>query len=277
MSQLITERKKEGSKIKTEMQESVQDQLNHKIELSSDLNRLQSQEIAQLKKDQSDMEADLRRLQELEKRYDELERDQQQCTADFEKVQDKRKEARVQLSGIFDQVSEALDENLANEINFDEVEELCKMIDEKDQTLYTDLMGLKDQLNKKKIAGHGFTPDSTTVSSIMLNEIEATEVDILKREKDDLDRRISTDQAEVQKLGKILNKYQETTQKQAQQESTAIEMLNLQEEELRSLHDESRSLALDLNQERKVIHKDRQDNKVKLQQLYQFDVRMQMV
>ena len=50
----------------------------------------------------------------------------------------------MQLSGIFDQVSEALDENLANEINFDEVEELCKMIDEKDQTLYTDLMGLKD-------------------------------------------------------------------------------------------------------------------------------------
>ncbi len=44
-----------------------------------------------------------------------------------------------------------MDENLANEVNFDEVEELCKMIDEKDQTLYMDLMRIKDQLNKKKI------------------------------------------------------------------------------------------------------------------------------
>lgn len=53
-----------------------------------------------------------------------------------------RKEHRQQLAGVFDQVSEHLDENLANEVNFDEVEELCKMIDEKDQMLYTDLMRL---------------------------------------------------------------------------------------------------------------------------------------
>ena len=33
---------------------------------------------------------------------------------------------------IFDKVTENLDENLANEVNFDEVEELCKMIDDKD-------------------------------------------------------------------------------------------------------------------------------------------------
>jgi len=79
-----------------------------------------------------------------------------------------------------------LDENLANEVNFAEVEELCKMIDEKDQVLYTDLMRLQDQLNLKRIQTQGFKPDSTSVSSIMINEIQTTGVDYLKREKDDL-------------------------------------------------------------------------------------------
>jgi len=41
-------------------------------------------------------------------------------------------------------------------------------------------------------------------------------------------------------------------------------MLNLQEEELKSLHDESRALATDLNQERKLSGKDRTENKMKL-------------
>lgn len=79
-----------------------------------------------------------------------------------------------------------MDENLANEVNFAEVEELCKMIDEKDQVLYTDLMRLQDQLNLKRIQTQGFKPDSTSVSSIMINEIQTTGVDYLKREKDDL-------------------------------------------------------------------------------------------
>ena len=74
MSQLITERKKDGSKIKTEMQESVQDQLTHKVELSSDINRMQNQEIVQLEKDKADSEADLARLRELSTRYVDLDR-----------------------------------------------------------------------------------------------------------------------------------------------------------------------------------------------------------
>lgn len=123
----------------------------------------------------------------------------------------------------------------------------------------------------------GFRPDSTTVSSIMINEIETTEMDILKREKDDLNFRITADHAEIEKVMKITAKYQENLEKQVAQELTAIEMLNLQEEELKSLHDESKGLAGDLNQERKLIVKDRADNKLKLQQLYQFDVKMQIV
>ena len=52
-------------------------------------------------------------------------------------------------------------------------------------------------------------------------------------------------------------------------------MLNLQEEELRSLHDESRGLTAEMNIERKAIAKDRQDNRLKLQQLYNYDVKME--
>ena len=151
------------------------------------------------------------------------------------------------------------------------------MIDEKDQVLYTDLMRLQDQLNLKRIQTQGFKPDSTSVSSIMINEIQTTGVDYLKREKDDLQRCITADQAEIEKIMKITSKYRENLAKQAAQESNAIEMLNLQEEELRSLHDESRGLATELHQERRAITKDRTDNTHKLQQLYNFDVRMQHV
>ena len=76
---------------------------------------------------------------------------------------------------------------------------------------------------------------------------------------------------------KITAKYQENLAKHSQQEANAIEMLNLQEEELRSLHDESKGLAIELTQERKLMEKDRADNKQRLMQLYQFDVKMQLV
>lgn len=77
-------------------------------------------------------------------------------------------------------------------------------------------MALRDRLNKKRIDSVGFKPDSTTVSSIMINEIEATEADILKREKDDLDRRINADQAEIDKVMKITAKYKESLARQSQ-------------------------------------------------------------
>ena len=43
----------------------------------------------------------------------------------------------------------------------------------------------------------------------MINEVETTEMDILKKEKDDLDRNILTDQTEIDKMMKINAKYQE--------------------------------------------------------------------
>ena len=135
-------------------------------------------EIVQMQKDKEDMEQDIARLRDLSTRYGQMDRQMAECAQEFEKAQDMRKKHRMKLAGIFDRVNEHLDENLANEVNFDEVEELCKMIDEKDKTLYTDLMKLQDQLNQRKIEMHGFNTDSTTVSSIMINEIETTEMDV---------------------------------------------------------------------------------------------------
>lgn len=70
MSSLIQERKKEGSKVKNEMQESIQDQLTHKVELQTDLARIENHELVQLRKDRSDVETDRKRLDELNSRYD---------------------------------------------------------------------------------------------------------------------------------------------------------------------------------------------------------------
>jgi len=47
------------------------------------------------------------------------------------------------------------------------------------------------------------------VSSIKINDVLVLEADILKREKDDLERRITADQAECEKVMKITAKYQE--------------------------------------------------------------------
>lgn len=66
ISQLISERKKEGSKIKSDMQESIQDQLTHKVELAADLTRIKNHELAQLQKEKADAEKDMSRLEELQ-------------------------------------------------------------------------------------------------------------------------------------------------------------------------------------------------------------------
>jgi len=50
----------------------------------------------------------------------------------------------------------------------------------------------------------------------MINEIQTTGVDFLKREKDDLSRCITQDQAENEKIAKITAKYKENLEKQSQ-------------------------------------------------------------
>lgn len=108
-----------------------------------------------------------------------------------------------------------LDEHQTYDVNFDEVEALCKMIDHKDKTLMQDLLQLQDLLNQKKLDKEGFKPDGTTVSSIMVNEIVNTEMDILKSEKANLEFQIDHDQKEVDKIIKIVKKYKDDLNRQS--------------------------------------------------------------
>jgi len=64
-------------------------------------------------------------------------------------------------------------------------------------------------LNQKKIDAEGFNVDGTTVSSIMVNDIVNTEMDLMKREKTTLSRQIEVDQKEVDKIIKITEKLKE--------------------------------------------------------------------
>lgn len=92
-------------------------------------------------------------------------------TEEFDRAQDERKKRRLELNGIRDRVNSHLDEQESYEVNFQEVEDLCQMIDDKDRTLLNDLSKIRDLLNQRKIDQEGFTADATTVSSIMINQI----------------------------------------------------------------------------------------------------------
>ena len=151
------------------------------------------------------------------------------------------------------------------------------MIDDKDKTLLNDLTKIRDLLNQRKIDQEGFTADATTVSSIMINQIQNTEMDILKKNKENLQFQIANDQRDVEKIVKFVQKYKEDLARQSKQESEAVDMLALQEEELKSLHDESKALADELARERKQILKDELENRKKLQKLDYFDERMEAV
>ena len=150
----------------------------------------------------------MERLDELTSRYAPLSRELVDVTREFEKAQDAREKHRLTLGDFRDQVNTHIDENeKGEEVNMDEVENLCQMIDQKDKHLLLDLMKLKDQLNQKRIDEHGFKPDSQTASSILVNEIMATGFDQLKREQNNIDDDIAQNSDETEKLKKIIAKY----------------------------------------------------------------------
>ena len=66
-------------------------------------------------------------------------------------------------------------------------------------------------------------------------------------------------------------------ERQSKQESEAVDMLSLQQEELKSLHDESKALAEELGREREQILQDELTNRKKLQELDKYDDKMEVI
>ena len=212
---ITNERMQEGMGLRGEMQDKVAHQNNKKVTVSAQVSKLNHAEIPRIKKDRVDIEDDIQRFTLLSQRYADLDREFLKCTDEFEKAQNQRKDRRVESLNIRSKVNTHLDEHETSEVNFAEVENLCQMIDAKDKTLMEDLLKLKDLLNQRKLDKEGFKPDGTTVSSIMVNEIVNTEMDLLKREKASLERQIDQDQKELEKITKLVEKYKDDMERQS--------------------------------------------------------------
>jgi hypothetical protein len=66
-------------------------------------------------------------------------------------------------------------------------------------------------------------------------------------------------------------------ERQSKQQYEAEEMLSLQQEELKSLHDESKALADELRKEKKQIIDEEIGNRKKLAELDAYDEKMELV
>ena len=75
-----------------------------------------------------------------------------------------------------------------NKVNFEDVEDLCKMLEEKDQRLYQDLMAIRDTFNNERISRTGFKADADNVSSILIDQINSKTHNDLALDKDGLER-----------------------------------------------------------------------------------------
>jgi len=129
------------------MQHKVANQTHQKISVGSQVSKLNHTELPRIQKDRNDIEDDIDRLTILAIRYEALDRELVNVTEEFDRAQDERKKRRLELNGIRDRVNSHLDEHQSYEVNFQEVEELCQMIDDKDKTLLNDLSKIRDLLN----------------------------------------------------------------------------------------------------------------------------------
>ena len=88
------------------------------------------------------------------------------------------------------------------------------MIELKDKRLLLDLMRVKDQINQRKVDSEGrWKASAETASSIQLDEVAFTERDIILAENDDIIHDIEGDTVEIEKLKKIIQKYQNQAMK----------------------------------------------------------------
>ena len=112
------------------------------------------------------------------------------------------------MTNIRDSLNSHLNEDAEFSVDLNEVDELCKIIEEKDKKLMLDLMRVKDQMDQRRVDSEGWKATAQTASSIQLDEVAFTERDIILTEQQDIRNHIEGDQKEITKLMKIIGKYQ---------------------------------------------------------------------
>ena len=132
----------EATSLRDEIQDKVTFQNSKVVTITAQVNKLNHTEIPRIKKDRVDIEEDIERFNLLSQRYVDLDREFIKCTEEFENAQNQRRQVRDEMVDIRDKVNSHLDEHQTYEVNFEEVEALCQMIDEKDRNLMNDLIKL---------------------------------------------------------------------------------------------------------------------------------------
>ena len=91
-------------------------------------------------------------------------------------------------------------------------------------------MRLQDKLSAK--SKEPWEANSETTSSLMQLQVSQDQDKQLKKETDDLRREVLRDTAEIEKLARTVDSYQEMTVNLDQDESEALGVLSLLEEQL---------------------------------------------
>lgn len=109
-----------------------------------EFNQVSNSHVPHQRQRKSDLEKPVRDLAALNEKSKQLDERILDLTSGYDAAQDARKLNRQALASIRDSVNNHLDEDKCVATNLSEVEELCKLLDQKDKTLLLELMKIKD-------------------------------------------------------------------------------------------------------------------------------------
>lgn len=143
---LIEEAKADGEDLEVDLIDTITQLDESKIDANQNLESF-TESIRTLVQDGDNSRTDTERLTELRKTYTMLDKKLAETVAKFKDANQIRVEARSRVINMREELNTHLDENVVMPVDLAEVEDLCKMIEEKDKVLMLDLMRVKDQIN----------------------------------------------------------------------------------------------------------------------------------
>jgi hypothetical protein len=174
MADQLNSKKTEGDEIYGQLRNYslfVEDSV---LQIAAALKDMNSIDIPRMEREHVDLESDLHRMEELNVKYAPTTREFLQNWSQFDQAMNDRIAQRGKMLKIRNELPTKIGEIEPDEINMEEVEELCRTLEKKDRQLMLDLIQLRDvQLNQKQIDAQGFHPDSATVSSILVRDVIA--------------------------------------------------------------------------------------------------------